>query len=99
MLAPGGTAVTPQFAHDAGTRLATELVHRGVDCQEWRLGLAAAPDLFVFVGRLTGVYRWYEGTTPVTHPLDDPHGAAERIAAHCSQLDPAGRPSAAVGSL
>ena len=83
--------MTPAEARAASARLAATLASDGVPVVCWPgAALCAHLDLFVFVGPVTGVYRWLEDATPRAHPVGDPAGAAARIADRYRYITEAG---------
>jgi hypothetical protein len=58
----------------------------GIATEPWAFGLFVGEGLCVYVGRLTGAFRWFEAGTAMRHPVEDPAGAAERIATRASRL-------------
>jgi hypothetical protein len=86
VLVPAVTA-----AETAVSRLGIALLAHGVDSAPCPLGLLTSR-LFVAVARLTGNYCWFDGPTAMRHPMTDPQGAAERIAA-LHHRTPSSRPA------
>jgi hypothetical protein len=78
--------------HAVAQALADRLeTHYDIVCETWPMGLFVAGGLCVYVGRLTGVYRWFEDAVPMDHPVDDPFGCAERIATRHGRMLEAAR--------
>ena len=93
------SVLSPEQAHEAAIELGEALANLGIATQIWPLGLSVYTDLFVFVGRLTGVYRWYEDSAPKDHPITDPTGAADAIAVRRAHLERNGPAVVTVGPL
>lgn len=75
-------AMTSEQMHTAASTLAASLRAHGIGTTVVPLGVVTSR-LFIAVGRLTGHYRWFEQSRPMSHPVGDPTGAATRVAAAC----------------
>lgn len=77
----------PDEIRAATYRLGGALAERGILTQLWPAGLSVCTNLYVFVGRITGTYRWLEDCVPQEYPIGEVERAADQIVAWYRHLE------------